>query len=229
MLISSRFHDFYDCGAQYGIDKTIVYNRFEESHKIPNRITHQELNELVDKIPRRYQAGYGMHKEVLEPGLLLFCGEIFPFIEFKGICYYSDQKLFDALNANNTTLSKDGYYWWNRGHDIHTAERITKFLVTKDFAKLSQLHHIHKSPIIIIWDHSHHEECIKVNPSLKAHQFQTQKDPFTTFQLIQSYISGVIGMPAKPMVKISDKDLAAKRGHDGQYSFRRPPNTKKWR
>jgi hypothetical protein len=60
-----------------------------------------------------------------------------------------------------------------------------------------------------------------LNPLLKSIGFQTQKDPFTVFQCIQSYISGVIGIPEKPMVKVSDKDLAAKRGHDGPYSFKK--------
>ena len=65
------------------------------------------------------------------------------------------------------------------------------------------------------------------NAQLKDFQFAKMKDPFTAFQDIYMYISGVLGVDAKPMVQISDKDLAHKRGHGGKYSFKKPPGTKK--
>ena len=67
---------------------------------------------------------------------------------------------------------------------------------------------------------------------MKNYRFVQIKDPPTAFQDIFMYIAGVIGITEPVTVKISDKELAKKKGHDGKYSFRKPPGKRgnpKWR
>jgi len=43
------------------------------------------------------------------------------------------------------------------------------------------------------------------------------------------FISGVLGVQVRPTVEISDKDKQAAKGHDGEYSFKKPPGGGRWR
>ena len=65
-----------------------------------------------------------------------------------------------------------------------------------------------------------------LNPELRKYDFVTVKDPPAAFQEIYMYISGVLGVPARSMVEISDREKARKHGHDGKYSFKKPPRGK---
>jgi len=61
---------------------------------------------------------------------------------------------------------------------------------------------------------------IEKYPILSKYDFQKVKDPYTIFQEIQMFLCNVAN-PEPVMVKISDKDLAYKRGHGDPYSFRK--------
>lgn len=68
---------------------------------------------------------------------------------------------------------------------------------------------------------------LELNPMLKAYRFP--KDAASAFQDVYLYISGVLGVQAPKTVEIDDKHKAIAHGHDGQYSFRKPPGGGQWR
>lgn len=65
-----------------------------------------------------------------------------------------------------------------------------------------------------------HKVTIETNPSLKAIGFQKVKDAFTAYQELDSYIFGVLGVDANPIVQTSDKDRLVAHGFDNRVSFR---------
>lgn len=61
------------------------------------------------------------------------------------------------------------------------------------------------------------------NPRLQDVEFQAVIDPFTAFQEISMYLSGVIGSKGNPMVQLSDDEIRDKHGFDPVYGFRKLP------
>lgn len=72
------------------------------------------------------------------------------------------------------------------------------------------------------------DNAIMLNPCLRTLQFEKVKDPWTAFQEIMQFISGVLGQPARETVDITDRDMARQKGFD-DWSFRRMPGDKKRR
>jgi len=62
-------------------------------------------------------------------------------------------------------------------------------------------------------------ECIIQNPMLKTMDFQTVVDPYTAFQEIEMYVTGVIQHPDPVILEVSDCQRAQQHGFNEQ-SFR---------
>jgi hypothetical protein len=65
-----------------------------------------------------------------------------------------------------------------------------------------------------------------LNPNLKDLQFQKYKDAYSTFQEIQSYISGILGVTTPETIVLSDKSKILKAGFDPKTSFRKGKQAK---
>jgi len=214
MLIISKFHDYYDpVGKTTGVDKTIVYNR-----------TRAELPvELVQKVhisaggswtrsrgEYRRRPKYNFH-------LIGFCGRIHLCIHCEA---YDDQKgkVIPARWAHDqkevqALVDKHFFSRWSsvkQGLD----EMVRSPELLGLFAK-------HKVPVWQIGMLNSYDHRLVLNPCLKALDFQTVIDPYTAFQEIMMYISGVLGTPSNPMVAVSEKTKVAKHGFD-KWSFRKP-------
>ena len=223
MYIISKFHDFYDSAMGLGIDKTVPYPRITRQLAQPNKVSERSLYELFQKLPpfrNRPQNGWEIKGYVL-----LVCGEAIPLVQIQYLSdkpnnFYSAEKAIDFIKAKGVPMAR--YWSWWRRHYVDSFDGIEHFFKEKEFRNLTQLHHVHKCPVILC-----HEEYKKVaitlNPILKELGYQTQKDPYTLFHTIYMFISGVIGTPAKEPRPISDELKAANHGHDGEYSFKTPP------
>jgi len=229
MLIASKFHDYYDSAMGLGIDKTVVYDRMTQKFPSPNKINEKSLNDLFDKLPpSRERSGWW-----IEGRILLVCGEAIPLIQIrhrtndKPNNFYSADKAIDFIRAKNIGTSM---YWslW-RDHCVDSIKGIENFFKNREFSGLTKLHHIHKCPVILCYDETRDKNSITLNPNLKELGYQTQKDPYTLFQNIYMFISGVLGTPAKEPKPVSDEIIAANHGHDGEYSFKNLPGKKRGR
>lgn len=70
MLIVSKFHDYYDTAATYGIDKTVVYNRQTQE-------TTLSVNAKMPH-PERFQTKKPKGFAELRFFVVGFCGKSFP-------------------------------------------------------------------------------------------------------------------------------------------------------
>jgi hypothetical protein len=173
--------------------------------------------------------------------LLGFCGSFYPVVHLSyysqlqspsssSYYFYDAESLQEHLVQMGLSDQKDrrGYGKWysERSEDVCSEYGRKNIFNVERWGKHDFLFHAFKTPVFLLgynWPDHHQENALVLNPCLKDLGFMRIKDPHTAFQDIQSYISGVIGMPAKPMVEISDKDKAAAKGHDSPYSFRKPP------
>lgn len=217
MLIVSKFHDYYDVGMKTGIDKTVVYERnttsIEGTFPPPYKYKHTGWSCCV----------------------LAFCGKFYPFV------YHVQENKIDriiwTLDEALASLPLNKYRYWDE-YSLETKEGITKFF-GKTYPEMEEEFHKHKTPIfgfkpvlgrVYSWMKNQKYDVLVLNPCLKDIEFYKVKGPIEAYQEISMFVSGVIGTPAKPMVEVSDKVKAASRGHDGKYSFKKPPGKKtKWR
>jgi hypothetical protein len=251
MLIVSKFHDYYDTAIGYGVDKTVVYERtprvwlrrkkqWEENPlQLPAYVNTYHYLGGWDYGDLHYSVSYGdsirrqgrrlyYHETHAGFHLIGFCGEVWPvlFVETPQgdqtpaewektryrVCYTVEEAL--KLRAE---------------YDIHDwsfkEKRLRQFFNLEDVSIRQQEERFirHKCPVFM----STYRRLI-LNPCLKPAQFYRIKDPYTAFQDIYMYISGVLGTVSKETVEISDKDMRDKKGFD-EWSFKKLPSKKRTR
>lgn len=240
MYIVSKHRDYYDKIKAFGIDKTVVYKR--ETLEIPKKRSHHYVSwSERDNFPSPDEKQNQKSRYVFRYSVIGFCGSLHPVVQaFRhdlktdALCnktnFYSYSELADFLAERNLEDGRRGYY---RESDIQIGNPsgLKRFFDINSWTKLTDKFREHNVPVFeytsMKTESGYDNEGLRLNPNLENYDFGKVKDAVTAFQSIYMYLSGVLGTPEKPMVKISDKDLAKKRGHDGKYSFRTPPKKKK--
>lgn len=253
MLIVSRFHDFYDTAMKYGVDKTVVFERGGEMSKDKSLSTLLPYREETGWIKQ----GRNSYKFTFYKLIIGFCGKLYPLMYVKKECqnlipgitpwtdeffsFYDKEEFLSFLIENKINHKDEGRYriWQRRTLYIDSVTDITIFFDASYWKDLLPLFRKLNAPTFIVGKeyvpskeveapyNAHYDAIITKNPQLKKYKFMKVKDPVTAFQDIFMYISGVLGVPTRPMVKLSDKELAKKRGHGDPYSFRKMPTKKK--
>lgn len=218
MYIISKFRDYYDVGMKSGIDKTVVYER--NTVEVKGKVISLQ--------------GNGWHGRVLA-----FCGKFYPFVYHVGIGVQVDRIIWDVEEAVATLPKSRWRLAWDDDR-LDSEIGIRRFFDRK-YPELEKLYHEYRTPVFAFeprparvyrWQREGEFRSLVFNPCLKDIQFYKAKDPITAFQEIYMFISGVIGSAPKPREIISDEVMAASKGHDGEYSFRKPPGKrgkKRWR
>lgn len=245
MLIVSNFHDFYDTISRLGVDKTCVYKR--ETVALPGEF---DTGERFNRWPHGQEFVKGKKKYFTDPVVIGFCGKTYPAIAVscgeslslidKKHVFFSSEDLYAFFVKEKISTKKSGgrFSWF--GHHLSMLDRasVDNFFEGKIFKPMEKYFAKHHAPAFVYGrftdavPHTNGKEKLVLNPCLKDYRFFQVKDPQTAFQDVFMYISGVLGIDTPKMVKISDKELAKKRGHDGEYSFRKPPGKRgknKWR
>jgi len=218
MLIISKFHDYYDVGMKNGVDKTVVYDR--------NTIAVQDKFLSVNKSNSIEWA----------TSVIAFCGRFYPLVY-----HVTDKKIdriiWDVEEAVRDLPRSKWKYSWDKDR-VDTEPGIRKFFDRK-YPELEHLFHKYRTPIFgfaparsYAWRKPELYETLVINPNLKDIEFYKVLDPITAFQDIYMFMSGVIGAPPKLTRSIDDKVMAASKGHDSPYSFRKPPGKRgktRWR
>lgn len=248
MYIQSKFKDFYDSGSAYGVDKTKVFIRHQESFEI---MKHFENKITVDRAYSLYKNLTYKNKYIISRMGLFLCGEIYPVIlisqndspsrdsEFKlSKDYYiyskSEIETYQPIIFQETNGELDLYQIKTLFNDKNNVYKILNE-INETFSSLSFqkalldistetnsayfLFDFHKTYInlemIVFHIYSH--------PNLKEIGVSKFKDPLTLYGQIEQYISNQLRVGEPNMIEISDKDKAAAHGHDGKYSFKKPP------
>lgn len=235
MKIISKFHDYYDSAAAYGVS--------DQYWKRLNDVTLRKDPDLEDIMHRAL--GWGG-----TPTILMFCGKAHALIHLQGPGWPPEsflvtkaedfdiyRKIYEAhLNPPYPDrwpeLDPKPSRW--RSRESYTEQGFDAFIA--DVAKLDceKYHREYNAPIIHITSVSLNRESsyqdntgrarrmvtVQTNPGLKAIGFQKVKDAFTAYQEIDSYVFGVLGVDANPTVEISDTHRLEGHGFDKKTSFR---------
>lgn len=238
MLIASHFHDYYDVGARYGVDKTVVYERndyFESSD-----LALQSFAIYRRDKDGRYVRGSADPINVT-PFLIGFCGKVYPTIYTYPVFnapphfFYTPESFLEYLASIKYFQPESRY---KHSDPMMGGEKWARnyFTVSRESEKYQKIFLEHKAPIYVLGERPicegeresqdvrfRRNENLLINPRLKDYEFVKVKHPIEAFQEIYMFISGLLGTPERETVQISDKDLQAAKGFTHKYSFRKEP------
>jgi hypothetical protein len=252
MKIQSNFTDYYDKALAFGTDDDIFFKRisvteqrYDDSFYYTLRQHSLPINNLTLTV-RPVAIGFC---GVIYRGVTLeyfdwsykhyrdtFYGEvpcikhIHKFVEYARREFPLSKK--DKDNLKDETPWVENYF---RGLDNNNLFRRTE---NESYAKLDKyltpIFEKENVPYFSIttigdrmnWDAKNIYE-VTILPVLKKYDFIKLKDPIQAFQEISMYVGEVLRQPVNPMVEISNKDMAIKKGFGHKYAFRKEPKEKK--
>ncbi len=220
---SKGCHDYYDCAMAYGQDPLCVWQREFKTYTNIFRNNPLGVGELFDRrvestgklLTTNYYNSCGI---IVETGYVFFCGEVYPFVQVENYskdnpCFYTLDSLEKFLYKEYRKKSVEGFmysrYSW-RKDNIDSLKRF--FLQTQEG---EEFHRINNIPVYII-----SYETMYEGGSLKEFAFQKVKDPYTAFQELNMYVSGVLGGQSPKMIEIEDVVRLEGHGFDKKSSFR---------
>ncbi len=213
MRIISKFHDYYDTAAAFGLDTDIVYVR--KTIEVEEARRGRSMTLLIHpQNGTRYE---------YENGHVGFCGQFYPFVE---VSYYTSKfhRLifwsFDELDAWMESVSPGWKIGYKRRRSISwPAARFQKHFETK---YNTEIFHTHQVPVFCKMSNGR----FTLNPRLQDLEFYRVFDPYQAHQEIAMFVGGVLKQPENNMVQISNEDKIVKHGFDDK-SFRKEPGSKK--
>lgn len=244
MLIVSKFHDYYDIGSGLGIDKSIVYNRkTEESFiNIPKDINNKfdevcdNVNQSIFNSSRSFLPQSLYFKSIKNKYRLISSKDKYIF----SVC----GKLFSMCACYVHSDDNNGYkYFFNYNqmkeyvekNNIEVPKGKDKIKVLSLFDRLffneeeieTNININYDCPIVVIdscRDAKSGKAIIRItkNPCLKDYGFQRIVDPYTMYQNIMMYMTGVLTNNEDGNVQISDEDMKVAKGFNN-YSFKTRP------
>ena len=235
MLIVRTWVDFYDSVSAFGIDKTCVYNRKTEVVKSSRDSNWKERFFISPNKKKIIFKHLPVEERFLvysiENVVVGFCGMLYPAVvinknDKKTYCYSPSEVLnyFAKEKVNLRSFARRWY--WNGDFSIKSEKGLNNFFDSNCWGGLLDVFSEFRVPCFL---YSGINEKLTLNPKLKDLNFMKVKDPQTAFQDIYFYLSGVLGAPVEKTKPVDDKIKAATHGHDGPYSFKKPPGGKKWR
>lgn len=210
-------HDYYDCGLALGRDPSITLIR--ENTKIAAR---EAGIGLLDEKVILYAKSLGNESINLA---VAFCTKIYRGVAIPHLDgqegFWSAAKLRRWSEARKFRITVASRGWHPEG-GITLEEYFTPYPAPPDVRDWM----IANKYSILVQQEALglHEETISVNPTgLKQLGFASALDPYTAFQELSMWISGVLGGTSPDIVRIvDDKTLIESHGFDPRFSFRGP-------
>jgi hypothetical protein len=238
MYIISKFKDYYDGAVGMGIDKTIVYERKTEQKKLLDQMEEKLLcTGWRDRYTNPSAWGDQMETDVFIVG---FCGKLYLgwlFMENKRVDMFRTEKSFTLTYDPEEALKKfnfhNGKHSWEKFKEERLHNHIEKIKNVDPHEWFVELN----SPVFVLGYGRNREdagsrtkmnknEILFVNPCLKNYDFVKIIDPYTTFQEVMMYISGVLTSNEDgPQPKMNEKQKLGQHGFDF-WSFKKRPKSK---
>lgn len=230
MKIISDFHDYYDTALSYqsGDDELILIRKtgLIDSKSIQGLDKSFELHS-----ESHYNKETGDYRTInRQIDLLYFCGKIYPVFCEHSYSYKRYNDIYDLQREYFSNLeelesripSNSGYFEKVRGSHFYyrinsksardKLERITNKEINPEIFRTIG------AAYFLIQDKKYSSEILKY-PLLKPLLKSIKIDPYTAFQEIEMFMSGVLGREEKPIIELSDIDKRDSKGFD-QYSFK---------
>ena len=243
MRIISKFHDYYDSVQSVGYDPHLIYHRVHRDLRImPDRSHYYGRNDaaafvMPEELPL-FSNSFLMHinprrglrdnKFMTTDGYLYligFCGKYYLTLkEFHG-SGWGAKATIDYLYDKESAVK-----YFAEVHKTEVSRGVFDVLgecSVTPFADPLEPFRLLNCPAFAIklrdkYSMYGREKELTVNPELATLQFYKMFDPFTAYQEIAMFLSGVLGWPENATVQVSDKDMRDAKGFD-DWSFKTLP------
>lgn len=233
MRIVSKQRDYYDSIQGMGVDMQVHYIRKEEEIAI----------DPIDKVGVQYEGSWDnsfIAPIRFEKVVIGFCGEFYPAIVCEEEVFYDEKSWEKRKEANRTSKHIKYYKKWLGKNKKGLKNKPDPFWDKNEWGKeYGHLFQKLKVPIFVFdrrtevewlygsWGRKRSDKAMMtVNCLLNYYDFQKIKDPYTAYQEIYQYISGVLGVGEPNLVEISNEDMRDKKGFDAM-SFKKEKGDKK--
>jgi hypothetical protein len=244
-IVSNKFKDYYDVVANQGVDLTRIFNRNTKNVKgnfpLPGwteKSYWDGIQKDADYPKAEYTVYYstkqnfGSENYRLGYIYVLFAGKLYGGIAIKDLTfghtgemsYYWDIETFNKKALEMKVEERKSYtessLYCGKGYKTNK-ERVEKVLsiegdeILKEWAITNNI----SIAVACYFFTDKNEQFYKVNPCLKDIEFQRVLDPFTAYQELDQWISGVLGQNPEPD-EVSDKVKIQQHGFDS-WSFRK--------
>lgn len=251
MRIVSKFKDYYDSSAGFGVDMSQVFVRKQEAHSLMELAQSPDFSLLEKELSRTMANIRHLRSESYSPVIVGFCGKLYvglkaPKITESGEYEYSGsgmsrsvvQRIYwspgefpdEALNKKVDHFSLSLFL--RRQHN--TVETIADWfeMNKKELVRECSAAFAGANQVVFFYDPYANEPYAKqvkndivINPCLQDYGFQRVKDPFSAFQEISMFIGGVLSGPERDTITLCDQDRIVAHGFDDK-SFRKPATKK---
>lgn len=236
MMILSSFRDYYDACASHGVDVTVQYHRKPRQYSLRDETGPE--GELIKDF-NRYLQGLKDRLPPLTGRVPLvfvgFCGKVYvglrPRVEcsngriFRNVVYLGQpepaleiQTMWDARDIHPEDLDAEFRryrFFSNKGE-----KTIRHWLATKGPGPVDEeidLFQRQRAVSFVV-----HDDTLIFDPCLQDYRFQRVVGGVEAFQMIEMFITGVLGVSANPMIELTDQDRIQAHGFD-KHSFRKAP------
>lgn len=223
MRIISSFRDYYDSVQRVAFDKETVLVR---ERRVVEIGYDSELGRLRCAV-NEHDFGPSLR---FSPFLLGFCGRFYPYVRVE-----------DQLEGESTLISDHDAYQAHRERIFArflNPEWAEEGLATKAVARYyfqrfdvweqhyGEYFRAYRAPYFGLGISGNGTATLELFPRLKPLGFARVKDPYSAFQEISSFLTGVLGRQAPETCEIGDDVRIAKHGFD-KHSFRKRKKKKK--
>lgn len=245
MKIISKFQDYYDSAAQFGIDTTQIFVRKNE---VIDSVKAMALYEETVKNAPNKNRHYFYERDNWSADFIImgFCGKIYPVYRLYRERSYPNESIERYCYSIEDVVA----FFTEYDPDYLTSKKWLRVLSSKErsdekycfshqviseiFTRLSgtetspELFHELHEPAWAILPRTYEQRDFKGfaltrNPVLKDLKFMRVMDPFTAHQEISQYYFGVLGIKENTGKPIADKYRIAGKGFDTRYGFRTRP------
>lgn len=234
MKIISKFHDYYDSAMIMHDDHVVLKRNMEvvKNIDLPFYAVH------VGGKTFKHEEGYNYTSSLIID-MLYFCGKVHPIFTCKKYVDKYDREtrtrntvlldtvyfdgidsFFDFFKNENYSTSYYSLFRKNKKRSVDDVKKQYEALIDKLIHTNIAVDYFREvdAPYFINTYLSNNKETVRF-PVLKDLTKSFKLDAFTVFQEIEMYIGGVIVIPEKEIVEVSDIDKRDSKGFN-KYSFK---------
>ena len=255
MKIISKFKDYYDTVQAHGVDDHVYWIRKSISEDIhdpnPLRIMERDIikntffkTDIWCEHPSSPKVGITMHRWVF----VGIAGKFYPAIEYRhtdasfehhtNYIYSADDliKYMDFIDPKKNISSEfmakkrsnkhTPIYFRNNYSDYITYKEIDDYFTKHSGTTELYDMFVQRSEVILKIHQQGTQWKLSTNPVLDDLNFQKILDPYITYQEIEMFMGGVLGVNENPPETISDEHMRDAKGFDA-WSFKKQGKTVK--